>query len=161
MTLEWVSSVCLGGLLVFCAYSALCFSAFPVGWCAHHSYLGLLGSAMLGSPVDPESGSLQCIILFSHRRGECTGICLFIAVTKIPRKKEKSLLLFMISKVFNLRLWFSCFVPGVRQPKCVMAEAAQLWQLGSLGVWRQAEWMPSSSSLLYPAKWFFLVAHRT
>lgn len=30
-----------GGLMVFCDHSALCFSAFPIGRCAYHSYLGL------------------------------------------------------------------------------------------------------------------------
>lgn len=49
----------------------------------------LTGSAVLGSPVDPQCGSSQWIILFSHRRGEYTGIwVLFIAVTKILRKKK-------------------------------------------------------------------------
>jgi hypothetical protein len=52
---------------------------------------------MLGSPVNPQSGGSQYIILFSHRRGEFTGIwVVFIAVTKLPREKEKSLLLFSI-----------------------------------------------------------------
>lgn len=79
----------LGGLMVFCAYSALCFSAFPelAGVPTNHGYLDLLcchsyhwllSSAMPGSPVDPQSGSSQ----FRSPRGEESalefGYCLLL-----------------------------------------------------------------------------------
>lgn len=78
----------LGGLMVFCAYSALCFSAFPelAGVPTNHGYHSsaatrihrLLGSAMPGSPVDPQSGGSQ----FRSPRGEESalefGYCLLL-----------------------------------------------------------------------------------
>lgn len=176
--------------MVFCAYSALCFSAFPVGWCAHNSYLGLLcchpyiGYLAKPSLVPQWTPTLQIwkftvdyFVLPEEKRVHWS-LDIVYCCDKNAEKKGKKLVIHdsrvSICGCGSVALcleWGSLSVWCQRlltfgSWECVMAEANHLWQLGSWGNGgSQRGEVPFKGTLpvifLHPAKWYFLVARRT